>query len=195
MRGSGRKDQAQSIKLKGRFKVQIPTRAVGWGWMCFFPNREDLFPGCRGATVLECGDLSSLLRRRLVAVELWGGSGHAGGLALARAVNAPFRLHASRNLTATSRLAKALTSHRTPQSRSSGCGSPSLATFDRSPRLPATVAPRESPCCCCDPHDGQRPRPQWRWHARGGRMGEHRTALHLAAPGDGRTPAALWSSA
>ena len=39
---------------------------------------------------MECGDLSPLWRRRLVAVELPGGSGHAGEPALARAVNAPF---------------------------------------------------------------------------------------------------------
>ena len=35
-----------------------------------YTNREAPFPGRRGATVLECGDSSSLLRRRLVAVGL-----------------------------------------------------------------------------------------------------------------------------
>ena len=47
--------------------------------------------------VVECGDLSPLLRRRLVAVELPCGSGHAGAPALARAVNAPFLAEASRS--------------------------------------------------------------------------------------------------
>ena len=39
---------------------------------------------------LECGDLSPLWRRRLVAVELPCGSSHAGAPPLARAVNDPF---------------------------------------------------------------------------------------------------------
>ena len=37
----------------------------------------------------ECGDLSPLLRRRLVAVELLCAADHADTLALARAVDAP----------------------------------------------------------------------------------------------------------
>ena len=41
---------------------------------------------------LECGDLSPLLRRRLVAVELSDASGRAGVLALARAVTLPVRI-------------------------------------------------------------------------------------------------------
>ena len=80
-----------------------------------YADREEPLPDRRGAILLECGDLSPLLRRRLVAVELPCGSGHAGAPALARAVNAPANHHASRSLTATSRLAKAVTSHRTPK--------------------------------------------------------------------------------
>ena len=64
---------------------------------------------------LECGDSSPLLRRRLVAVELPCASAPARVPALARAVNAPWFPHAPRHPTATSRLAKAVTSHRTPQ--------------------------------------------------------------------------------
>ena len=59
---------------------------------------------------MECGDWSPLFRRRLVAVELPGGSSHPRTPALARAVNTPSHLHASRSLTATSRLEKAATS-------------------------------------------------------------------------------------
>ena len=100
-------------------------------------------------------DKSPLSRRRLVAVELPCGFGHAGALALARAVNAPSHLHASRSLTATSRLAKAVTSHRTPPSRSFDYGSPSSATVGQSPRLPLTVTPRPFTGCCCDPDKEQ----------------------------------------
>ena len=64
---------------------------------------------------LECGGWSPLLRRRLVAVKGRCVSEPARTSALARAVNAPFRTHASRNSTATSRLVKAVTSHRTPK--------------------------------------------------------------------------------
>ena len=64
---------------------------------------------------LDCGDSSPLLRRRLVAVEVPSASAPARPLALARDVNAPFRAHASVHSTATSRLTKAVTSHRTPQ--------------------------------------------------------------------------------
>ena len=74
------------------------------------PGRGQLVP----ATVLECGDLSPLLRRRLVAVEVQRASEHAGTPALARAVCAPLLAHASCSPTATSRLKKAVTSHRTP---------------------------------------------------------------------------------
>ena len=48
--------------------------------------------GCR---ILVCGDLSPLLRRRLVAVEAQGAFDHARTPPLARAVSAPFRTHAS----------------------------------------------------------------------------------------------------
>ena len=68
-----------------------------------------------GASLLECGDWSPLLRRRLVAVAVRCGSEPARALALARAVNAPFRTHAYFSSTATSRLGKAVTSHRTPK--------------------------------------------------------------------------------
>ena len=119
-------------------------------------NREEPFPGRRGATVLECGDWSPLLRRRLVAVELPCGCGHAGALALARAMNAPSHPHMCRSLTATSRLKKAVTSHRTPQSCSFVCGSRSSATVDRSRRLALTVAPRPFTGCCCDPDKERR---------------------------------------
>ena len=78
-----------------------------------YGSKEPL-PCRRGATVLECGDWSPLLRRRLVAVENRHSSAHAGALTLARAANAPSPPHASRSLTATSRLKKAVTSHRTP---------------------------------------------------------------------------------
>ena len=143
--------------------------------------------------VLECGDSSPLLRRRLVAVELPCGSGHAGALALARAVNAPSRLHASRSLTATSRLEKAVTSPRTPQSRSLDCGSPSSATVGRSPRLPLTVIPRPFTCCCGDPHKEQRPRAQ-----QGGAQGDARrfrgpVRADIAAAWDERTPQPLFA--
>ena len=67
----------------------------------------------RTAALVECGDWSLLLRRRLVAVEPRCGSGHAGTPPLARAVNAPSATHDSPNSTATSRLGKAVTSHRT----------------------------------------------------------------------------------
>ena len=120
-----------------------------------YTNRKEPLPCRRGATVLECGDWSPLLRRRLVAVELPCGSGHAGTPALARAMNAPSHLHACRSLTATSRLEKAVTSHRTPPSRSFDCGSPSSATVARSPRLPLTVTWRPFTCCCGDPYKEQ----------------------------------------
>ena len=77
--------------------------------------------GCRGTLfarrlrVLECGDWSPLLRRRLVAVKLPRASAHACVPALARAVSAPPATDVSRNSTATSRLGKAVTSHRTPK--------------------------------------------------------------------------------
>ena len=105
------------------------------GDAALYANRDDPFPCRRGATVLECGDSSPLWRRRLVAVELPFGSAHAGALALARAENAPFHLHASRSLTATSRLEKAVTSPRTPPSLSFDCARPLSAAMGRSPRL------------------------------------------------------------
>ena len=96
-------------------------------------NRGEPFPCRRRARILECGDLSPLLRKRLVAVELPLGSDRAAAPALARAVNAPFLADASRNLTATSRRKKAVTSHRTPQSLSvvGNRGSKPTATFNR----------------------------------------------------------------
>ena len=75
------------------------------------------------ATVLECSDSSPLLRRRLVAVEVRRASEHTGTPPLARAVNAPSHAHASLSSTATSRLGKAVTSHRTPNGAASRpCG-------------------------------------------------------------------------
>ena len=65
--------------------------------------------------VLECGDWSPLLRRRLVAVELPCASDPARVPVLARAVATPWFPHTPRQPTATSRLAKAVTSPRTPQ--------------------------------------------------------------------------------
>ena len=65
--------------------------------------------------VVECGDSSPLLRRRLVAIKLPSASEPAGVPALARGVDAPMRTHISPSLTATSRLGKAVTSHRTPK--------------------------------------------------------------------------------
>ena len=103
-----------------------------------YTNREEPFPCRRRATVLECGDWSPLLRRRLVAVELTCLLDHASVSALARAVDAPSQLHASRSSTATSRLDKAVTSHRTPQSCSFDCGSSS------SPPVPSHAA-RDQP--------------------------------------------------
>ncbi len=81
---------------------------------------------------LECGDLSPLFRRRLVAVELPRALEHASVSALARAVNAPFHNHASRSLTATSRLAKAVTSPRTPKSRAHPRTAPGVAQTSKS---------------------------------------------------------------
>ena len=71
-------------------------------------GRGTLF--ARRVRVLECGDWSPLLRRRLVAVELPRASVPAGVPALARAVSAPLGTRVSRSSTATSRLGKALTS-------------------------------------------------------------------------------------
>ena len=67
------------------------------------------------ARILECGDLSPLLRRRLVAVGVLSASALARVPALARATGAPLHNNACRTSTATSRLAKAVTSHRTPK--------------------------------------------------------------------------------
>ena len=89
------------MNLKTVFQPRMDTDGHGWESSA----RRDL----------ECGDLSPLLRKRLVAVELPRASGHAGVPALARAVNAPSGTHASRISTATSRLGKAVTSHRTPK--------------------------------------------------------------------------------
>ena len=66
---------------------------------------------------LECGDLSPLWRRRLVAVEVPGVSTPECVPALARALSAPFDTCANGCSTATSRLAKAVTSHRTPHAK------------------------------------------------------------------------------
>ena len=63
---------------------------------------------------LECGDSSPLSRRRLVAVEVPHGSSPAGTPPLARATSAPLRADALLHPTATSRLEKVVTSHRTP---------------------------------------------------------------------------------
>ncbi|GDY21175.1 hypothetical protein LBMAG56_25210 [Verrucomicrobiota bacterium] len=63
-----------------------------------FPTRlTDVHPA-----LLECGDWSRLLRRRLVAVEFPCGFGHAGVRPLARAVNAPLLADASGRSTVTS---------------------------------------------------------------------------------------------
>ncbi|GDY22570.1 hypothetical protein LBMAG56_39170 [Verrucomicrobiota bacterium] len=69
--------------------------------------------GFRDPAVLECGDSSPLLRRRLVAVKLPRGAGHASVPSLARAGNALAGTRAALNSTATSHLGKAVTSHRT----------------------------------------------------------------------------------
>ena len=81
---------------------------------------------------LECGDLSPLSRRRLVAVELLRALAHASVSALARTVNAPLHSHASRNSTATSRLDKAVTSPRTPKLRAHPPTAPGVAQTSKS---------------------------------------------------------------
>ena len=100
----------------------------------------------------------------------------------------PSHLHASRSLTATSRLAKAVTSPRTPKLRSFGCGSPSPATVGRSPQLPSTVAPRQFTSCCCDPYKEQHPRALQHPESCPHRIRSRQRPFHAAAPGDGRTP-------
>ena len=84
---------------EGKFQPRMDTDGHGWGGR----SRGDS----------ECGDWSPLWRRGLFAVALPRAADDAGGLALARAGGAPFRIHASRSSTATSRLGKAVTSHRT----------------------------------------------------------------------------------
>ena len=85
-----------------------------------FPLRAHAAP----RDVLECRDSSPLSHRRLVAVKRPHASAPARVPALARAVNAPFHIHASLNPTATSRLAKAVTSPRTPNPPSRSAGGP-----------------------------------------------------------------------
>ena len=63
---------------------------------------------------LECGDSSPLSRRRLVAVKVPHGPAPARTPPLARAAGAPPHAGALLHPTATSRLAKAVTTHRTP---------------------------------------------------------------------------------
>ena len=88
--------------MNARDEVQPRMDTDGHGW------------GNGARRGLECGDSSPLLRRRLVAVDLPCASELARVPAQARAVSAPPDTHAPLISTATSRLAKAVTSHRTP---------------------------------------------------------------------------------
>ncbi len=77
-------------------------------------HRDAMSTERRSRNPLECGDSSPLSRRRLVAVEVLHGSNPARTPPLARAANAPHQADALLRPTATSRLEKAVTSHRTP---------------------------------------------------------------------------------
>ena len=104
-----RKTQALSVLVLPLRRKRRAPAALRGSVICTDGTR---FPRRR---TLECGDLSPLSRRRLVAVEARHASEPARTPPLARAVNAPLRTHAPRTSTATSRLGKAVTSHRTPK--------------------------------------------------------------------------------
>ena len=115
--GGGERRANKIVGFVGERDGLNPNSEVGFGKPRIDTDQPNTTTAAiEGAPPLECGDLSPLLRRRLVAVELPSASGHAGAPALARAVNAPSLAHAPHRPTATSRLGKAVTSHRTPSS-------------------------------------------------------------------------------
>ena len=105
--GGGERRANKIVGFVGERDGLNPNSEVGFGKPRIDTDQPNTTTAAiEGAPPLECGDLSPLLRRRLVAVELPSASGHAGAPALARAVNAPSLAHAPHRPTATSRLRK-----------------------------------------------------------------------------------------